>query len=318
MTPFLGPLLACPDCGAPLRLEDPETGPLRCPAGHGALPGGGFPLEGGIPRLLPAGVRGPEETRTVAAFERQWRSYGGLTRIFGKDPGAMAANLVGARMGSRIDRAWYRGKRVLDAGCGHGRYLQAFAGLGAQVVGLDIGRGPEAAGVPLDDPRIGVVQGSVLAPPFRPESFDLVFSDGVIHHTPDAAGAYRALARLVKPGGALYVWVYPEEGALREAVFGAARAVTTRLPGAGVKLVSFVLAPLTVFVRSYSGTTFGRATWAECAQVVHDWLAPPLQSHHTWAEVAGWAREAGLVDPEPLPIPTGITAWKPPGPGGSA
>ena len=87
--------------------------------------------------------------------------------------------------------------------------------------------------------------------------------------------------------------------------------MTTRLPGSGVKIVSFALAPLTAFVRSYSGTSFGRATWAECAQVVHDWLAPPLQSHHTWDEVLAWSKTAGLVDPEELPIPTGITAWKP-------
>ncbi|MDA1193735.1 MAG: methyltransferase domain-containing protein [Planctomycetota bacterium] len=305
MTPFLLPILACPDCGAPLAAE---AGGLRCPAGHGAPD---FAVEGGIPRLLPAGLRPPREARTVAAFERQWRRYGGLRRIFGKDPAAMTANLTGARLSARVDQAWYAGRRVLDAGCGHGRYLPAFAALGAEVVGLDIGRGPELAGAPTDDPRIALVQGSVLAPPFRPESFDLVFSDGVIHHTPDAGAAYAALARLVKPGGALYVWVYPREGRLREAVFGLARAITTRLPGPIVRALCFALAPLTVFVRSYSGTTFGRATWAECAQVVHDWLAPPLQSHHSHAEVAGWAAAAGLGAIEQLPIPTGVTAWRP-------
>jgi SAM-dependent methyltransferase len=223
----------------------------------------------------------------------------------------MAANLVGARMGARIDAAWYRGKRVLDAGCGHGRYLAAFAGMGAHVVGLDAGRGPELAGVPLHDPRISVVQGSVLRLPFRDASFDLAFSDGVIHHTPDPRAAFLELARVVKPGGAVYVWVYPRERALRETVMGALRSVTTRLPGPAMRTLSFALAPLTLAVRSYSGTQLGRATWNECAQVVHDWLAPPLQSHHDWDEVAGWARAAGLADLERLPIPVGITAWRP-------
>ncbi len=295
-------LLACPDSGAPLRLEG---GRLRSPEGRE------FSQAGGIPRLLPREAAPPKARRTVAAFERQWRAYGALRRLFGKDAAAMARNLHGPRMGARIDADWYRGKRVLDAGCGHGRYLRAFAALGAEVVGMDIGRGPEEAGVPLDDPRIGVVQGSVLQAPFRDASFDLVFSDGVIHHTPDAQGAYRELARLVKPGGALYVWVYPREGRLREWVFGTARKLTTRLPGPVVRTLSFALAPLTVCVRSYSGTTFGRATWAECAQVVHDWIAPPLQSHHSFEEVCSWAAQAGLVDPERLPIPTGVVAWRP-------
>ena len=305
--------LACPDCRAPL-LRTSDGLRLRCPDGHGPLEGGGFPIEGGIPRLLPAGERGSAEQRTVEAFERQWRDFGALEKIFGKSPEEMAANLVGARMGSRIDAAWYPGRTVLDAGCGHGRYLHAFRSLGARVVGLDIGRGPEEVGLQPIPGELEVVQGSVLAPPFQETTFDLVFSDGVIHHTPDAHAAFLALARLVKPGGALYVWVYPREGWFREAFFGTARAVTTRLPGFAVRWLSYALAPLTIFVRSYSGTTFGKARWAECAQVVHDWIAPPLQSHHTWTEVAGWAAEAGLAQAEELPIPTGITAWRAPGP----
>ncbi len=311
MNPHLLSLLACPVCKGELRLEEPGRFWLRCAEGHGWEGKPGYPTHAGIPRLLSGAAFGSAEFGTIAAFERQWQRYSGLKRIFGKDPASMGANLVGARMGSRIEADWYGGKTVLDAGCGHGRYLRAFADLGARVVGLDIGRGPEMAKVPLDDPSIDVVQGSVLDAPFRDASFDLVFSDGVIHHTPDAHAAYLELARLVKPGGALYIWVYPQEGALRELVFGTARAITTRLPGVAVRVLSFAAAPLTLFVRSYSGTTFGRATWAECAQVVHDWIAPPLQSHHTWAEVAGWAAEAGLGESEELPIPTGITAWRP-------
>jgi hypothetical protein len=134
----------------------------------------------------------------------------------------------------------------------------------------------------------------------------------VLHHTPDARGAYLALARLVKPGGALYVWLYPREGAVREAASATLRAVTTRLPGPAVRAMALALAPLTAVVRSYSDTRFGRATWSESAQVVHDWIAPALQSHHDEEEVIGWANEAGLVDAERLPVPVGVTAWRPP------
>src|SRR5688572_5409739 len=212
-------LLVCPECRAPLAPGRPE----------GRCSGCGLPLDlaGPVLRLLPRGAGVPPERRTLAAFERQWRAYGRLPRLFGKDAVAMAANLAGARMGARIDAAWYRGKRVLDAGCGHGRYLDAFAAMGARVVGIDAGRGPELSGRRLDDPRVTLVQGSVLRLPFRDASFDLVFSDGVIHHTPDARAAFVELARVVRPGGALYVWVYPRERALREAVSGALRAFTT-------------------------------------------------------------------------------------------
>jgi SAM-dependent methyltransferase len=223
----------------------------------------------------------------------------------------MAQNLVNDRMGSRIRASWYRGRTVLDAGCGHGRYLSAFAGFGATVVGVDVGDGPRLAGVPLDSPRVEVVQGDVLALPFRDGTFDLAFCDGVLHHTPDPRRGFVELARVVRPGGAVYAWLYPREGAFREAFFRAARAITTRLPGPALRTLCFAIAPLTAVVRSYSRTQFPRATWAECAQVVHDWLAPRLQSHHTFEEVEGWAREAGLSDVERLPIPVGIVAWKP-------
>jgi SAM-dependent methyltransferase len=223
----------------------------------------------------------------------------------------MSENLRNDRIGARIRAPWYRGRWVLDAGCGHGRYLRAFADLGASVVGVDVGDGPRLAGVPLNDPRIHVVQGDVLRLPLRDAQFDLAFCDGVLHHTPDPRRGFLELARVVRPGGAVYAWLYPREGKLREAVFGAARALTTRLPGGALRVLCFALAPLTAFVRSYSGTRFPRATWAECAQVVHDWLAPRLQSHHTFDEVASWAREAGLLEIERLPIPVGITAWKP-------
>lgn len=307
-------LLACPRCRAPLRLDAPdraegpgriETGMLLCPGGHS------FPVERGVPRLLATAVA-PVAPDVRAAFERQWRHFGRLRRIFGKDRAAMRRNLVNERMGARIREPWYRGRTVLDAGCGHARYLQAFADLGARVVGVDLGEGPAYAGVPTDDPRLQWVQGDVLALPIRDASVDLAFCDGVLHHTPDPRRGFEELARVVKPGGAVYVWLYPKEGWLREAVFGAARAVTTRLPGAALRLLCFALAPLTACVRSYSRTRFPRATWAECAQVVHDWLAPRLQSHHTDAEVAGWAAAAGLVDPEVLPVPVGLVAWKPP------
>lgn len=275
-------------------------------------------MEGSVPRLLsraPADAAGgdpvPQASDVRATFVRQWRHYHGLRRIFGKDEAAMRALVTGERMGARIRAPWYRGKTVLDAGCGHGRYLSVFAGLGATAIGVDAGEGPLLAGVPTHDPSIHLVLGDVLALPLRDESVDLAFCDGVLHHTPDPRRGFAELCRVVRPGGAVYVWLYPREGALREAVFTTARAVTTRLPGAAVRTLSFAVAPLTAAVRSYSDTRFPRATWGECAQVVHDWIAPRLQSHHTFDEVAGWAHAEGWHDVERLPVAVGMVAWKP-------
>ena len=226
----------------------------------------------------------------------------------------MRANLANARIGSSIREGFYPGKRVLDAGCGHGRYVEELARLGAEAVGLDaadfvLGR---AAAIPTDvSGRVAFAQGDVARPPFRESSFDLVFSDGVLHHTADARAAFLALARLVKPGGFLYVWLYPKEGALREAAHRSLRSVTTRLPARATCALSFALVPLLSLTRTYSGTSLRNARWGECAQVVYDWLSPAYQSHHAPDEVAEWYREAGFEAPEATPIPTGFVGRRP-------
>ena len=79
-----------------------------------------------------------------------------------------------------------RGAVVLDAGCGPGRYTRQLGEHGARlVVGLDINEAVDEAfetcrGVP----NVEIVQGNVFEPPFKPHSFDLVNSVGVLHRTP--------------------------------------------------------------------------------------------------------------------------------------
>lgn len=311
MSPSLQPrttspweLLRCPHTRSPLSLEGSlEEGELVSPLGER------YPIRNGIPCFVQDHV----ERVTRERFEYQWRRWGGEARLFGKTPEEMKANLVSDRIGSSIDAGFYPGRCVLDAGAGHGRYLAAFAELGAAaVVGLDIGRGLEL-GRASDPPQVLRVRGDVRHPPLVPASFDLVFSDGVVHHTPDPEGAVRALAKLVAPGGYLYLWVYPRGGWPWETTHRLARAVTSRLPSPVLAALCHGLVPLLGLVPTYSQTRLGRASWSQCAQVVWDWLSPPYQSHHTREEVAGWLRAAGLVDIEHLPVPVGCIARRPRG-----
>ncbi len=295
-------LLRCPVSGSALRLEgDPANGCWVSEEGRR------YPIENGLPRF----VTDSEEATTRERFEYQWRHWGREPRIFGKTPEEMRELLVSERVGSSIDARFYPGRSVLDAGAGHGRYLSAFAELGATlVVGLDLGRGLEL-GREDDPPEVLRVRGDVRHPPLAPESFDLVFSDGVVHHTPEPEAAVRALARLVAPGGYLYLWVYPRGGRAWEITNRWLRIVTTRMPNRLLAALCYALVPLLSLVPTYSQTRLGRATWRQCAQVVWDWLSPPYQSHHTFKEVAGWLQAAGLVDVESLPVPVGCIARRP-------
>lgn len=103
------------------------------------------------------------------------------------------------------------GKQVLEIGVGLGSDLIRFARAGAEVTGIDL---TEHA-VQLVRRRLELegLDGNVQAAdaenlPFTDASFDLVYSWGVLHHTPDTERAVREAIRVVRPGGELCVMLY--------------------------------------------------------------------------------------------------------------
>jgi SAM-dependent methyltransferase len=110
-----------------------------------------------------------------------------------------------------LDRQWFAGKDVLDAGCGAGRYAFGLCALGARVAAVDRSIAALAetrrwcAAFPA---FLGAVAADLLSPlPLR-GLFDLVWSYGVLHHTGDTHEAFRNVAGRVRPGGYLVVMLY--------------------------------------------------------------------------------------------------------------
>jgi SAM-dependent methyltransferase len=104
-----------------------------------------------------------------------------------------------------------RGKEVLDVGCGQGIDLIRYAREGARVTGVDLT--PRHAELALQHLGCVGAQGNVVVGdaedlPFGDASFDLVSSNGVLHHTPDMLAALREIARVLRPGGRLVLIVY--------------------------------------------------------------------------------------------------------------
>jgi ubiquinone/menaquinone biosynthesis C-methylase UbiE len=111
------------------------------------------------------------------------------------------------------------GKEVLDAGCGGGRYTVAWRLLGARrAIGVDISpSGIESARGRLVDAgmdRVIFEVGNVLKLPFEDNSFDIVFSNGVLHHTPDWKAGVAELVRVLKPGGMGWLYLIEDPGGL--------------------------------------------------------------------------------------------------------
>jgi ubiquinone/menaquinone biosynthesis C-methylase UbiE len=105
----------------------------------------------------------------------------------------------------------YAGSRLLEVGCGMGTDLLQFARGGAHCTGLDLTR----RSIELSELHFalyGMSASFLLADgerlPFTNESFDVVYSNGVLHHTPDTARAVHELHRVLRPGGTAKVMLY--------------------------------------------------------------------------------------------------------------
>ena len=105
----------------------------------------------------------------------------------------------------------FRGARLLEIGCGMGTDLLQFARGSARCTGVDLT--PRSVEISRHRFQLYGADGSFMISdgehlPFRSESFDVVYSNGVLHHTPDTAGAIREVHRVLRPGGVAKVMLY--------------------------------------------------------------------------------------------------------------
>jgi len=104
------------------------------------------------------------------------------------------------------------GKRVLEIGLGQGADSESLIRRGAIWTGVDLtAESVERVRTRLtlrDLPFADLKQGSALGLPFADDSFDLVFSHGVLHHVPEINQAEQEIHRVLRPGGELVIMMY--------------------------------------------------------------------------------------------------------------
>jgi ubiquinone/menaquinone biosynthesis C-methylase UbiE len=105
----------------------------------------------------------------------------------------------------------YHGKLLLEVGCGMGTDLLEYTRSGANVIGLDLTpRHLELAKrrFQLFGQHGTFINGDAEQLSFRDDSFDFVFSNGVLHHTPDTQRAVDEIHRVLRPGGEALIVLY--------------------------------------------------------------------------------------------------------------
>jgi SAM-dependent methyltransferase len=292
MTDALLDILRCPLDGEGLQRAD---GRLLCSAGHL------WPVVRDVPRLFEDARLSDEQRRTADAFGYSWSHYP-KTNPYSEEQ--WRDWIV------PLERDAFAGRRVLDAGCGLAGFAEhAYAWGARQVVGADLSEAVDAAQDRVGD-RVDLVQADLHQLPFADGTFDLVYSIGVLHHLPSPEAGFRAIARMVRPGGQVFAWVYGREnnGWIVTVVDPLRKHVFSRLPRPVTKWavalpLAFVLWPLTRIARRRRRLPYrdylawlGRSDFQFVHGVVFDHLVAPTSHYIRREEFARWFRDAGLVD----------------------
>jgi SAM-dependent methyltransferase len=196
-------VLRCPNCAGDLSLEAAkengnrvESGALRCRTCAAS-----YPIVNYVPRFVAA-------ENYANNFGFQWNRFR-FTQLDSHTGTTITRDRFVESTGwSPADLS---GKRVLDVGCGAGRFAEIALEFGANLIALDYSSAVDACWQNNRRfPDLTVVRGDIYRLPFAPGSFDYVYCLGVLQHTPDVARAFQALPAQLRYGGRLAVDVYPK------------------------------------------------------------------------------------------------------------
>ncbi len=194
-----------------------------------------------------------------------------------------------------------RGRLMVDAGCGSGILSMNLAKkYGIEIIAMDMSYVTERAFTASRSNLCHFVQGSVLYPPIAEGVADLTHSHGVLHHTYDTLTAFKAIARLTRPGGQLYVWLYGKKrgwNRIKYMVIRALRFFISRMPRWLQQIVIYALIGFHLVIRSLK-RLFGMRlapinSLGQFLVVTRDRYTPLHAHEHTEQEVIGWFRNCG-------------------------
>jgi SAM-dependent methyltransferase len=203
MKPELLDILICPATGQSLRLKMGNDVQDEIASGELVTPDGAkcYSIENHIPRFVPM-------DNYARGFGFQWNRFR-KTQLDSYTGVPISRDRLFESSG--WTPALLKGKRVLEVGCGAGRFTEIALDAGAFVVAVDYSSAADACWANHGmSPKLNVIQGDICHLPFAPFSFDFVYCLGVLQHTPDVSRSFLALPAQLRLGGRLVVDVYPD------------------------------------------------------------------------------------------------------------
>lgn len=284
-------ILICPACGQKLHIQDNDLACMSC--------GKNFQCRSGIPHLFcPNNWEDSraDVTDAVKDFyeETPFPNYEDIDSTWtlrGK-----ARKGIVARM---LDDQILPGSLILEVGCGTGQ-LTNFLGAtyGRTVFGTDICLNSLRLGEEFRKQNqienVGFVQMNLFRPIFRPESFDVVICNGVLHHTSNPFGGFLSISALVKRGGYILLGLYNTYGRIPTHV----RRILFRVFGHRFHFFDSRL-------RDRSLSKKRKHIW------FMDQYKNPHESTHTMGEVLGWFDKSGFEYTNSIPKSTAFEPFSP-------
>ena len=177
-----------------------------------------------------------------------------------------------------LDRAIPGDARIADIGCGTGQMSLYLARADRVVVGADLTRASlllgAAAARRFGLERVTFVETDLRRPGLKAGAFDVVYSSGVLHHTPDPRASFSRLAALARPGGTIVLGVY-----------NAFARVPSRLRRVAARLSGFRFVPFDPVLGERGSEPARREAW------LRDQYQHPEEHCHTLTEVQRWFAE---------------------------
>ncbi len=263
---------------------------------------------------LPSAQPPPGEENVLRNFSTEWTGYKWTGDGYWNVSTENALRCKRYELG--LDKHTLRDKLVLEVGIGIGGTADMLSrNEQCEIVGVDLGYAVDQARHYFSkNPLLHIVQASVFAPPFRSNTFDVVYSHGVLHHTYSTSSAFGSIAPLAKEkDGMLYVWLYSHEHEqvtpLRRVLMSIerlVRPVLSRLPKVGQTAALLPTLPFYILYqnlhvrRKYGAEHTAKYGWNEALHAARDRLTPPFAHRHTYEEVAEWFASAEYAHLEML------------------
>lgn len=186
--------LRCPECEHKFKLKN-QNELICCFCKKKYL------IENSIPRFVP-------DEGYVKNFGIEWNDYPKIKIVY-KDGIDIAEHRFYRH--TNWTKTELKGKKILEVGCGNGRFSKIILNTGAELYAFDLSKSIESNRNSNLKYNLHLFQADLNNLPLKKDSFDYIYCVGVLQHTPSPEKSFKNLIRYLKKGGKITIDIYPKK-----------------------------------------------------------------------------------------------------------